>query len=779
MRFSLIVLLLSLLQINSFAQGENTARPKIGLVLSGGGAKGIAHIGILKALEKEGIRPDFITGTSMGSVVGGLYAIGYTADQLEQIVRAFNWDAVLSNNIPLSYISYEEKEYYNRYLIELYIDKGLNLPSGLIEGQMLNEALSHYTWSATQYKSFDEFPIPFRCIATDVSTGKEIVFSDGPLSEAMRASMAIPTIFTAATMDSTLAVDGGILNNFPVEEAIEMGADIIIGVNVWGGFEPAEEISNMVGILLQVSMIPSLERMEKQIELCDIYIRPDLKDNSTGSFNNYEEILELGDITGEAYRNEFRDLAQRIGGPNYEMENLEAVSLEVQPVILKEIKLIGIQSSSKQLVKSKLGYEEGDTLSREDLERGIRRIFGINSYHKVIYNIDNAEGDQVILTIKMYEKPEKILKTGIHYDNIFSAGITANVTLRNTLGRSSRSIIAVDISENPRFRFDQIKYVGASRKYALNLRYDYRSLQLPNYSKGEVQDFETNRNHIAWIGLMSTQSLKEFSFAQFRYEFEGRKYKIGNITPEGVKSIRFNRFHVSGGHIRNTHNDRNYPSEGNNLDLIINLYPFNNYNLNYKEGVDSIYIPIDSTETQIPVSKNELDRLVDEFTPDFFATLFFRYSRFTPLAKNFQLIPIVALGATLSSANENNIFDDFIIGGIQKVDYDDHPFLGLHYRELTAPNMASLGFYLQHIFFKKLYLQYGINGLVYHEHVPLDDLDQFDFQNMIDNKSILGYGANLRYRSFLGPITLSISFNNRDPHPRIFFSFGFSFNYSD
>ena len=760
-----------------FAQKEAPSRPKIGLVLSGGGAKGFAHIGILKALEKEGIKPDYITGTSMGSIVGGLYAIGYSADQLDSLVRNVDWDKVLSNNIPLNYISYEEKEYYNRYLLELFIENGgLNLPSGLIEGQILSETLSHYTWPSSKYETFDDFPIPFRCVSTDVSTGKEIIFSDGPLSEAMRASMAIPTVFTSAELDSTLAVDGGVLNNFPVEEAIKMGADIIIGVNVSGGFESSEEIGNMVGILLQISMIPSLERMEKQIELCDIYIEPDLKENTTGSFANYEEILELGDLAGESIREKFRSIKRIESGPQ---RKEELVSMKVSPVILDKIELLGLKSKSEILVMSKFGYEVGDTVQRMEVEQGIRRIYGINKFKKVIYHIDHINSERVKLQIRVYEKPEKSLKVGLHYDNVFSAGITGNITLRNTLGDNTRSIIAGDISENPRFRFDYLKYIGAKRKQALNVRYDYRSLQVPSYLNGEIEDIEVNKNHIASIGLMSTQSLKEFTFINARYEYEGLKYKVGNVTPEGVKTLRLNRFHVIGGYIRNTHNDRNYPSSGTNIDLIVSLFPLNDYNLKYNNGVDTIYLPLDSTSFELPVTKPQLDQAIDRLTPDFFATLQFQYSKIIPIAKNFQILPSISMGATFSTEEDFKQYNDFIVGGLQKIDFDDITFLGLNYREITAPNIGIVGLQFQNVLFKNFFLRYGINGLLYHPHIPLNELEKFDFQNMIDNNSVLGYGFNIRYKSFIGPITFGLSYNNRDSNPRYYFAIGFSFNYSD
>ena len=163
---------------NSLAQD----RPKIGLVLSGGGAKGLAHIGILKEMENAGIRPDYITGTSMGSIIGGLYAIGYSAEEIEQIAREVNWEELLTNQIPTDKVAYEEKNYYGRYLAEFPIKDGkIGLPGGLIEGQELNILLSNLTRSAHGVNNFDEFPIPFACVATNIETGKAKVFRSGSL----------------------------------------------------------------------------------------------------------------------------------------------------------------------------------------------------------------------------------------------------------------------------------------------------------------------------------------------------------------------------------------------------------------------------------------------------------------------------------------------------------------------------------------------------------------------------------------------------------------------
>ena len=260
-----LVVLFMLLSHRSFSRQDSTTvhfSTKIGLVLSGGGAKGMAHVGVIRAMEKAGIRPDFVVGTSMGSVIGGLYAMGYSADEIEQIIRSIDWDLIISNRVGFETVAFEEKEYYNRYLLEFPIRNGkIGLPSGLIEGQMLSEVLQYYTWPARKYKNFDEFPIPFRCIATDISTGRPMVFKEGYLHDALRSSIAIPTAFTAFQLDSTMVVDGGVVNNFPVDVIREMGADYVIGVNVSDeDFVKAADLENFAAILMQLSMARHLMR---------------------------------------------------------------------------------------------------------------------------------------------------------------------------------------------------------------------------------------------------------------------------------------------------------------------------------------------------------------------------------------------------------------------------------------------------------------------------------------------------------------------------------------
>ena len=276
--------------------------PKIGLVLSGGGAKGLAHIGVLKVLEEVGITPDFITGASMGSIMGGLYAVGYSADEIEQIVISANWDQLLSNKVPMNEVAYEEKDYYNRYINELTISGlRLELPKGLIEGQKLSNLLSNLTRPVHDIHDFNLFPIPFACMGADIETGLKVVLNQGSMARSLRASMAIPTVFTPVEIDSKLLVDGGLVHNFPVEENLEMGADFIIGVFVGNQLSTKDELKSPLDVLIQSAIIHSSFDDDIQKELTDIYIEPDFGTYGSTSYDDAAAIIKIGENYGRMF----------------------------------------------------------------------------------------------------------------------------------------------------------------------------------------------------------------------------------------------------------------------------------------------------------------------------------------------------------------------------------------------------------------------------------------------------------------------------------------------
>src|SRR5450631_2296011 len=220
-------------------------RPKIGLTLSGGGAKGLAHIGILKAIDSAGLKIDYITGTSMGSIIGALYAIGYSADSIEKIARGIDWDLLLSNQSSMRSIIMEEKDEYGKYDIELpWVNHWFRFSTGVIEGQELWLKFAELFRPVYKIKDFGRFSIPFKCLAADISTGEAVALDSGEIVTALRASMAIPSIFTAVGYDGKKLVDGGVVRNFPVKDVRQMGADLVIGSNASGPLLSSAQVTN-------------------------------------------------------------------------------------------------------------------------------------------------------------------------------------------------------------------------------------------------------------------------------------------------------------------------------------------------------------------------------------------------------------------------------------------------------------------------------------------------------------------------------------------------------
>src|SRR6478736_1383895 len=267
MRPLLIILFIAL----SLKVSAQTPSAKIGLTLSGGGAKGIAHIGILQAIDSAGLNIDYITGTSMGSIMGALYATGYSGNELEKIARDLDWDNLFSGKPLMENVNIDEKSEFDQYAVEVPFEKGkLKIGTGLIEGQEIWLKFQELFLPVYNIKDFSKFSIPFVCIATDLSTGKAVILDRGEIVTALRASMAIPSVFTAIDYNGTKLIDGGVVKNFPVENVIAMGANYSIGVNLSQGLLKADKLTSPVDILMQVSLYKDADDFHREKKLCNL-----------------------------------------------------------------------------------------------------------------------------------------------------------------------------------------------------------------------------------------------------------------------------------------------------------------------------------------------------------------------------------------------------------------------------------------------------------------------------------------------------------------------------
>src|SRR5690606_38680671 len=291
-----LIMFLSLIcMFSSFGQKHNPDDPKVGLVLSGGGAKGLAHIGALKAIEEAGIRVDYIGGTSMGAIVGSLYAAGYSAKQLDSIFRITNFDVLLQDHIPRSSMSFYEKRNYETYIGALPFDNfKVSLPTSLSKGQNLYNLLTKLFFNVEGINDFNELPIPFFCMATDVETGDPIKIDNGYLPKAVAASAAIPSFFEPVLYQDKLLVDGGVVNNYPVDEVIEMGADIIIGVDVQDSLLKRDKLKSATDVLVQINYYNTINAMTDKLTKTDLYIKTNITSFDVLSFGKGKDIIQSG-----------------------------------------------------------------------------------------------------------------------------------------------------------------------------------------------------------------------------------------------------------------------------------------------------------------------------------------------------------------------------------------------------------------------------------------------------------------------------------------------------
>jgi len=464
----LIVLILLVLSIYSTHASEhhllpNSERPKVGLTLSGGGAKGLIYVGLLKMIDSLGIKVDYITGTSMGSIVGGLYAIGYHGNELDSLARNTNWNKYLTNSVPLNKISMEEKDEYGRYMIELNSNTLMpDLPIAVINGQNITTFLNDLTFRVHHINDFNKFPIPFKCIAVDIVTGNPIVLDRGSLALALRSSMSIPTAFSPIDTGKMLLVDGGLFKNFPVEYVKKMGADFVIGANCSGVLLKKKELTSLMNMLEQTTSFSIAADYEKQKKLCDILIDYNevLKNANIGTldFGKAKQILALGEQVAHQFLAPLTELAAQ--QQKYFVTEMDTTKLnKTDSLTMQDVELTLDKSNLEAIVRNKIRLKNYNNISKSDINKTVDIIYGTRYFDKVYYYVEN-DGSKHNLIIKTEKTKKFAYKLGLHYDNEISAGIIANLTARNWLFDASRLITTIDISDNPKVRLGYQVYVG-------------------------------------------------------------------------------------------------------------------------------------------------------------------------------------------------------------------------------------------------------------------------------------------------------------------------------
>jgi NTE family protein len=439
--FILFTFAFLLLPFNSIAQ-DSIKKPKIGLVLSGGGAKGLAHIGVLKVIDSLGIKIDYVGGTSMGAIVGGLYASGYTGQQLDSIFRTLNIEDLIQDNTPRKSKLLLNKRNDDIYALSLpFKNFKLETPNALSKGFYNYNFLSKLTYHVRNIRDFKKLPIPFFCMATDIETGEEIILNKGIFPQALVASSSVPSVFYPIEIEGKLLLDGGVTNNYPIEILRDQGADFIIGVDVQEGLKDRKDLQGITTIFGQISNFYTLSQMKNKQELTDVYIKPEINGLSVLSFENGKEIIENGAAATRNYLSELLKFENK----TYKRPKLEP---EKDSIFVGNIAFTELKNYTRAYVLGKLRFKPNTKVSFEDFQNGIQSLSNTQNFSAVKYQFNDKD---VFISLRE-NKINTLLKFALHYDELYKSGALINITQKKII--SKNDVVSLDVIFGDNFRYD-------------------------------------------------------------------------------------------------------------------------------------------------------------------------------------------------------------------------------------------------------------------------------------------------------------------------------------
>ena len=405
-------------------------RPKIGLVLSGGGAKGAAHVGVLKILEEHQIPVDYIAGTSIGAYVAGMYSLGYSASEVEAIMMGVDWDSGYSDTIPRNVLSYRDKQLRDRYNIPLnigYNEGEVRAPSGLLRGQTMSQLLRQSTDLVQQFGDFDELAIPYRAVATDLETSLPVVLNHGSLVKAMQASATVPGALQPTQIDGKLLVDGGIANNMPVDVVKAMGADIIIAVDIGSPLVTKDKLDSTIAVLDQLSNFLTNASTEKQKQLLtdrDVLIRPAIDALSTTDFTIMPLALTLGKEAANGQLDKLQSMSVSAEEYAAYVEAKKVKGKKLMADVAHPIQEIVFDNQSKvslNLLKETLDLKAGQAVTKDELNEALKRIYSLNKFERVDAEfIESEEGRVLTVTTRAKSWGPNYFQLGFNWEDDFS-----------------------------------------------------------------------------------------------------------------------------------------------------------------------------------------------------------------------------------------------------------------------------------------------------------------------------------------------------------------------
>ena len=747
----------------------NPPRAKVGVVLGGGGAKGASHIGALKYIEEMGIPIDYVAGTSMGSIIGGLYAMGYSPDEMAELIANMNWSEYIGNKIDRTTMANEPRERNSTTLVNIPFslqsifdnDPNTNfinsLPSAYVNNSSLVNLFNDLCVGYQEEMNFNDLPIPFACVATDIVTGEEIVLRSGNVPTAMRASMAIPGVFSPVSIGDMVLVDGGLVNNFPADVLKEMGADIIIGVEVTSEKKiTPEDIQSLPQLLGRLVTNSTNGKRKENRELCNIRIVPDV--NGFGMLSFTPEAIDTLVNRGYKKAAEFHDqllaikqhLDHQAGYTlGKELHAHKAYNLLEDSVVINSIKFSNVNSRDSRWLMRKGNLEVGKSYSKNEIEHAVSIYRGTGCFDEITYNVKEQDSthargvlsDTYDLSINMKPTKPNVVGLGLRYDTEEGAALLLKFGINEKNFEGSKLDFKVKLSYNPKV---SLIYTYAKPSLAnFSAAYSYRNehFRLGETSRGLNMRYQQHKVS----GYISQFHLLNFS-TKVGLSYSNTIYDLSSLEGSFLDSTIF--------------------TQNKLLTPFVNV-AYDNLDDDYfaKQGIKARMTAryhIDMEPPKIFDSENRYFDLAYSFQ-----------SYLTPGNGRFTLIPQV-YGRYVSGLplyyNLMNIYG----GEIQGRHFEEQlPFIGYTYVSNWNNNLTVFRLDLRYNFYGKHYLTGMYNFMAYLNHLLYYDFslsEAFDFKEQ-------GVGLKYSYNSPLGPISLTAHWSNthHGQHIGAYFSFGYTF----
>ncbi|MDR2123068.1 MAG: patatin-like phospholipase family protein [Flavobacteriaceae bacterium] len=717
-----------------FAQDQESdkPRPKVGLVLSGGGAKGFAHVEAIEAIERAGIKIDYISGTSVGAIIGSLYAAGYSPEEIKKAIASVDFMELFLQDKDRNFIPFFDKSYREKYIFSFPFNKfKLSIPFAISKGQGPLMFLTNLLYNVHEVHDFSKLPIPFLCIATNLKTGEEEQMESGFLPLSVLASGAYPSLIEPVKINDKILIDGGIVNNFPAKVLKNKGMDIIIGVDLGTGLQDVEKIKSIFNIITQIISFRINIKTDFERSYVDLLIKPDLKNFTVTDFDKKDSIINRGKIAAEKVFPELVKIAEAQGYIATERPQIESPS--EKHLFITKLDINGSSAKDSTYIKRKTNISIPQNSSITKLDKGISALYSTGNFNQVYYKLENDQNNESQhITLYLDKKDNNSLKFGIHYDDVYKSSLLTNITLNKLFLNNSTFSLDVIFGTNFRTYLNYFIDNGVFPSIGVNttfnaFNFDYSDLKRSEYSFNRIRNFNQQ------IYFQSTL-IEKYAFGL------GMEYSYISMSPFMPSSI-----------LRNI----DFKKHENSF--------FNPYFYIQADTQDDAFFPtkgfkLDATAKYVLLSNADTEDLEP------FTIIKGDLSYSIPIGKRFSIETQGFLGI---SFNTPSLQYKYFLGGYFEQDfYNFKKFLGLPYAFISGNHLFSLYPSLNYKVFKNHFLK------VYANFANIED----EFENLQYFKyKYSSYGIGYGYNSPFGPINLFYTHSVNDDKKILSVSLGYWF----